>query len=46
MLFRSLVISKRLIELMGGAVGVESQPGEGSTFWLELKLEDAPNLVE
>jgi PAS domain S-box-containing protein len=31
-----LVISKRLLELMGGAIGVASTPGEGSTFWLEL----------
>ncbi len=33
-----LVMTKRLAELMGGAIGVVSTPGEGSTFWVELNL--------
>jgi signal transduction histidine kinase len=31
-----LTITKELIELMGGSVGIDSDPGKGSTFWLEL----------
>mgnify|MGYP003662993682 CR=1 FL=1 len=36
-----LAISRRLVELMGGEVGVDSRPGEGSTFWLEVALPEA-----
>ncbi|MFC1589014.1 response regulator [Pseudomonadota bacterium] len=33
-----LIITKNIMELMGGCIGVDSQPGEGSTFWIELPL--------
>lgn len=36
-----LVISKRLIEQMGGEIGVDSTPGEGSQFWVSLSLPKA-----
>ena len=33
-----LAISKRLAELMGGAIGVESETGQGSNFWFTVRL--------
>lgn len=41
-----LVISKRLVEQMGGEIGLESEPEEGSEFWITINLPKSRNPLE
>jgi PAS domain S-box-containing protein len=41
-----LVVTKQLVELMDGALGVKSVVGQGSTFWVELRTMPAPTMAE
>ena len=41
-----LGIARRLVQAMGGTLGVESEQGDGSLFWVQLPLDPAPSADE
>ncbi|WP_418697146.1 ATP-binding protein [Bacteroides sp.] len=41
-----LPICKRIVEHLGGIIGVDSEPGKGSCFWFELPVEEKPDFYK
>jgi signal transduction histidine kinase/CheY-like chemotaxis protein/HPt (histidine-containing phosphotransfer) domain-containing protein len=41
-----LVICKRIVDLMGGTIGVESEAGRGATFWFEIPMMKAAGDIQ